>query len=650
MEGEVKHFCRFGSENWELLNQSELTFKEVKTKKGTLKYVAEIVPGRNDEKMTEHNRLAFQHWRANINVQLCLDVHGVIKYTAKYVSKGEKKSEEIKDILKNMVQYMDDDTDASRAITKLMMKRAAQRDWGKPEVCHYATEGCSWGSSFFIRKINLNPEFSVEIDPDKPSKTIEKNDHLVWYQKRPKAPEFENMNFDMFTRIYDVNNKSGLQHIPQSRFEKDVRRFIPKFPANPNGKNYWKYCKFQLIRYKPWRKMSDLFSEDASPEDVIKTYKEFLESSSISDFMNDWLEDLHAAEEVVKAMDEGEDINIEWKLDETYTFANKKYYEKMVTENIVPVEEDLQVWKDSLTMNYDDESIYKDGYTSGDIDIFLKKISQQLKEGFDVENTLVEREEVCPETLEPEGQREAFDLVKKHFENTSNNDPLRLVITGTAGTGKSYLIDALKTLLGESCILTATTGCAGFNIQGVTIHSLLKLCAKKLSSKRLMELQEKLKDIKYIVIDEMSMMGSRTLNLLNKRLKTIFPESEEEFGGMSIILVGDFGQLPPVKDIPMWKKQFGDDTIMGYNAYRTFKKAISLSVVRRQKDQKFKKLLMRIRNGGMKKKDCQSVWKKLLTRDPQLLDLPDDYEDIIRLFYSNQSVHDYNIKKIVFLT
>ena len=112
---------------------------------------------------------------------------------------------------------------------------------------------------------------------------------------------------------------------------------------------------------------------------------------------------------------------------------------------------------------------------------------------------------------------------------------------------------------------------------------------------------------------EMNMMGSRTLNLLNKRLKTIFPKSEEEFGGISIILVGDFGQLSPVKDIPMWKKQFGDDAIMGYNAYRTFKKAISLSVVRRQKDQKFKKLLMRIRNGGMKKKDCQSVWKELLT-------------------------------------
>ena len=52
-----------------------------------------------------------------------------------------------------------------------------------------------------------------------------------------------------------------------------------------------------------------------------------------------------------------------------------------------------------------------------------------------------------------------------------------------------------------------------------------------------MELQEKLKDIKYIVIDEMSMMGSRTLNLLNKKLKTIFPESEENLEECQLFLL-----------------------------------------------------------------------------------------------------------------
>ena len=65
VEGEVNHFCRFRSEDWELLNQSELIFEEVKTKKGTPKYVDKIVPGRNDEKMTQ-----LIGWSPNIEEQI----------------------------------------------------------------------------------------------------------------------------------------------------------------------------------------------------------------------------------------------------------------------------------------------------------------------------------------------------------------------------------------------------------------------------------------------------------------------------------------------------------------------------------------------------------------------------------------------------
>ena len=59
---------------------------------------------------------------------------------------------------------------------------------------------------------------------------------------------------------------------------------------------------------------------------------------------------MNGAEKVVKLLDEGEDVNIEYEIDDTYTFANMTYY-KMVTENIVPVEENLQVWKDLLTLD-----------------------------------------------------------------------------------------------------------------------------------------------------------------------------------------------------------------------------------------------------------------------------------------------------------
>ena len=44
-----------------------------------------------------------------------------------------------------------------------------------------------------------------------------------------------------------------------------------------------------------------------------------------------------------------------------------------------------------------------------------------------------------------------------------------------AGTGKSYLIDSLRNLLQEKCKVLAYTGKASFNVNGVTLHSLLKL-------------------------------------------------------------------------------------------------------------------------------------------------------------------------------
>ena len=43
-------------------------------------------------------------------------------------------------------------------------------------------------------------------------------------------------------------------------------------------------------------------------------------------------------------------------------------------------------------------------------------------------------------------------------------EPPQVIITGTAGSGKSYLINAIKARLGDTCILTGTTGLAGYNI------------------------------------------------------------------------------------------------------------------------------------------------------------------------------------------
>ncbi|MDD9816931.1 MAG: hypothetical protein OXU61_02150 [Gammaproteobacteria bacterium] len=71
-------------------------------------------------------------------------------------------------------------------------------------------------------------------------------------------------------------------------------------------------------------------------------------------------------------------------------------------------------------------------------------------------------------------QRKAYDIVADHHTAQSAS-PLKMMVLGTAGTGKSFLISCQAQLLQDRCLLTGTTGNAGFNIDGITIHSALQL-------------------------------------------------------------------------------------------------------------------------------------------------------------------------------
>ena len=68
-----------------------------------------------------------------------------------------------------------------------------------------------------------------------------------------------------------------------------------------------------------------------------------------------------------------------------------------------------------------------------------------------------------------------YNAVQSHFQlviQGQSPESLRLIVSGTTGTGKSYLIGCLRALLGDVCYVAAPTGVAAFNIGGQTLHSL----------------------------------------------------------------------------------------------------------------------------------------------------------------------------------
>jgi ATP-dependent DNA helicase PIF1 len=68
-------------------------------------------------------------------------------------------------------------------------------------------------------------------------------------------------------------------------------------------------------------------------------------------------------------------------------------------------------------------------------------------------------------------QLQAYSTVQQHFSNNVA-EPLHMIISGTAGTGKSFLINCLKALLRHTVKVAAPTGVAAFNVQGCTSSSL----------------------------------------------------------------------------------------------------------------------------------------------------------------------------------
>ncbi len=252
-----------------------------------------------------------------------------------------------------------------------------------------------------------------------------------------------------------------------------------------------------------------------------------------------------------------------------------------------------------------------------------------------------------------------------HIEASQTNtavDPLRVIVNGTAGTGKSFVISSLKKAIssafGDSAYrLACPTGLAAYLVKGVTLHSLFsiptskKLRYKPLSPAKLLELQEKFRGMRYLLIDEMSMVGRRMLAFIDARLREIFSEcSDQYFGGVSVFLFGDFGQLPPVGDCPMYVNVAGDELSGdGFAAYRSFTKSVKLTIQMRQSgsaldDEKFRDALLRLRDGQTTEED----WRFFLGRVPNAIPLEERrlFDNSVHLFPTKEAVKTHNAMKL----
>ncbi|RPD98822.1 helicase [Aureibaculum marinum] len=128
-------------------------------------------------------------------------------------------------------------------------------------------------------------------------------------------------------------------------------------------------------------------------------------------------------------------------------------------------------------------------------------------------------------------------------------------LTGSAGTGKTHVLNEYIKYLRARKVpvaVTASTGIAATHMNGMTIHSWAGIGVKEhltqgnlVTMKTKKYLKKNLEKAQVLIIDEISMLHKNQLNLVDRVLR-FFKENQEPFGGIQVVLSGDFFQLPPI--------------------------------------------------------------------------------------------------------
>jgi ATP-dependent DNA helicase PIF1 len=282
------------------------------------------------------------------------------------------------------------------------------------------------------------------------------------------------------------------------------------------------------------------------------------------------------------------------------------------------------------------------------------------------ENPIEQAVDVSPsaESLNLE-QRKLYDIVVNQYIQELS-DPalpqqLLLNVDGVAGSGKTYTLLkicaqlqdlALQARRQNPVFRAAPTGIAAYNIAGKTLHSLLRLPVRTqqadISASTLQALQLLFKNCRFLIIDEKSMIDLKTLSLIDDHLRAILPHNAcNPFGGINVLLCGDFFQLPPVGGRALYSSVCtSPETIKGQQLYRNFDRTVRLVQVMRQQGEddvsiRFRAALSELREGKLSKES----WELFCTRVANQLS-PDEvstFDNALRLYFTKEEVYNRNI-------
>ncbi|KAI8416761.1 hypothetical protein FOFC_03074 [Fusarium oxysporum] len=606
---------------------------------------------RNDSLMNHYNRCLSLGWLANIDISPCTSLQAVINYAAKYCSKMEKRTDSYASLGRQILPNVSHQNPLLSFASRLMNKLLTERDFSGQEICHVLLNCELQEGTRVIRAVDCRPYEqqgrSLRLQGDHDDAEV-----VGIYEKYlSRPPLHEELTYLDFLANWNTSNRDGRKWTRWSRQAKPrVLYYFPRYKSNPQHHQYDGFCRVKLMLAHPHRDPNELRKINGVEYNSYASAAEFCYGNHRHP--DDYYGTPNAEERRPDPDEFEEEFHEPDLLEEDWLELARQLPDCPPSQEAI----DLLGRRD-IDIQYDwtpHVGRYADpGIVQGD---YWRQRIEQNRLYMDVEDMSLE----VRDTLNSE-QRIVYDTFIGHFQ-CGSEEQILLHVDGGGGTGKSYMVKVLSSHLQRLAgnrpspiWRAAPTGVASNQIMGTTLHSLLRLPVDRafteLSPADANAVQNKLRDVRYLVIDEKSMLGLRQLSWIDKRLRQVFPaRAAEFFGGISIILVGDFFQLPPIANKPLYFDGPLKDLheVSGQTAYRAFNHTVFLKKVQRQQgdDQAgFRLALEELR--GLKlsieswKLLSQRVQVKLSQREE------DTFDAALRIYSKKARVNEYNYEHLV---
>ncbi|CAF1560346.1 unnamed protein product [Rotaria magnacalcarata] len=612
----------------------------------------------NEIRINAYNPMIMSLHRANMDIQFILDPYACLTYCVNYISKSENGMSKL--LREALNELKKGNHTVKERLGVLANKFLNSSEISAQEAVYHILSiplSINSRSTIFINtnrpenriSIVKSDEILQKLDPD--SKDIFVQGLIDMYVNRPD--EMKNVCFADFASLYNVTKRiayndgiaenSDDEEVIDNEFDefnplkmKNSKGWIKRrtkqkiiirfrnFQLHQDPENYYRE---QLMLFHPWNnEQKDLI--DINHEEVFESYKDSIRKKR-SEYVH------HEANEFEKAVEENKETEDDSDIDDT-------------------------------NIEYDQDEneffIYETGNNEGDI--FLEMgINTHTKK---VEHFNVPK--IIPNIEYQEMMRNLNDSQRKYTLNVMNlikngDEQFFHFINGGAGVGKSTSIKVVyqsilrfyNSLPGSNpetihVALCAPTGKAAASIDGMTLHSFLSLpvnqCKQKLvklNSDVSNRIGVKLKHLQLLIIDEISMVGFTMFQQVDARLQQIM-KVKKPFGGISLLVLGDFNQLKPIGDKYIFQYNNSYNALVDNPLWSLFR-LFELTEIMRQKDDKpFAIALSNLAKGMMTSEDINLLKSRIVS-----VDKLEGTENAIRVFRSNAEVDAYNAKALASL-